>query len=179
MQISLLACLSKSYVLDAQLTSTRASLRMLPLFRYLKVLRLSLRVSSMTFNVCNPGSEHMHELRTVQLNIAQETGFPPPSRPPPLQDDPLDFPPMGACAGCEREETADMPTMKCSACNLTRSVDWGGYERLLKWYVLPSIGTALRPARKSVGQNTSSSTRSPSRSNGCGHRSRPWALSSQ
>lgn len=30
---------------------------------------------------------------------------------------------MGACAGCELGKTADTPTLKCSACDLTRSVD--------------------------------------------------------
>lgn len=53
--------------------------------------------------------------------VAQMSGFPPRPKPPP--EDPSEFPPMAACAGCQREETAEMQLKKCSGCNLTRSAE--------------------------------------------------------
>ncbi|KAH9925733.1 uncharacterized protein B0H18DRAFT_1007944 [Fomitopsis serialis] len=70
--------------------------------------------------VCDPRAGPCADaLRAVQLLFARQTGSPTPRRLR-WREDPLDFPPMAACAGCEREETADMPTLKCSGCDLTR-----------------------------------------------------------
>ena len=49
--------------------------------------------------------------------MASVSGFPPPPRPAP--EDPSEFPPMAACAGWQREETAEMQLKRCSGCDLT------------------------------------------------------------
>ncbi|KAH9925738.1 uncharacterized protein B0H18DRAFT_365383 [Fomitopsis serialis] len=72
--------------------------------------------------VCDPSTGPCAaQLRSAHIQMASMTGRPP--QPPGPRENPLDFPPMAVCAGCQREETVDVPTKKCSGCDLTRSVD--------------------------------------------------------
>ena len=100
------------------------------------------------------------------------TGRPP--QPPGPRENPLDFPPMAVCAGCQREETVDVPTKKCSGCDLTRSVD--DFVRVCcvssTEYLLS--GTAPLSARRTTGASIRRSASRRRRSSGCGRRE--WVL---
>ncbi|TFY52430.1 hypothetical protein EVJ58_g10022 [Rhodofomes roseus] len=107
--------------------------------------------------VCDPRSGPCADnLRIIQRQMARVNGLPTPRRPR-NREDPFEFPPMAACAGCEREETVDMPTLKCSNCDLTRycsvacqRAHWPEHKvfcktpKVVKW-VWPSAGELQEP----------------------------------
>ena len=69
--------------------------------------------------VCNPSIGRCAErLRATHIEVSLKVGHLP--MPPGPIETPSEHPFAGVCAGCRREETMDVPTRKCSACQLTR-----------------------------------------------------------
>ncbi|KZV64699.1 hypothetical protein PENSPDRAFT_587942 [Peniophora sp. CONT] len=70
--------------------------------------------------VCNPSVGPCADIvRQTIVDAARISGMPPPPRRT-TRENPMDWPTMGACAGCEKDDTSKHTTKVCAGCQLTR-----------------------------------------------------------
>jgi hypothetical protein len=62
------------------------------------------------------------KLRALLFEVSLQTGRPPQRPVPPQVENPAQWPPMAACAGCEKEATATTLTRACAGCGVWRCV---------------------------------------------------------
>jgi hypothetical protein len=73
--------------------------------------------------VCNPSTGPCAaKLRALLFEVSLQAGRPPQRPVPPQVENPAEWPPMAACAGCEKEETATTVTRACAGCGVSRCV---------------------------------------------------------
>jgi hypothetical protein len=73
--------------------------------------------------VCNPSTGACAaKLRALLFEVSLQAGRPPQRPVPPQVENPAEWPPMAACAGCEKEETATTLTRACAGCGVSRCV---------------------------------------------------------
>jgi hypothetical protein len=73
--------------------------------------------------VCNPSTGACAaKLRALLFEVSLQAGRPPQRPVPPQVENPAEWPPMAACAGCEKEETATTVTRACAGCGVSRCV---------------------------------------------------------
>jgi hypothetical protein len=73
--------------------------------------------------VCNPSiGACAAKLRALLFEVSLQAGRPPQRPVPPQVENPAEWPPMAACAGCEKEETATTLTRACAGCGVSRCV---------------------------------------------------------
>jgi hypothetical protein len=71
--------------------------------------------------LCDPSTGPCaRQLRKLLVDVALQSGRPPPRPILPPFENPADWPPMAACVGCEKEETAARPTRACAGCGVSR-----------------------------------------------------------
>jgi hypothetical protein len=71
--------------------------------------------------VCNPSTGTCAaKLRALLFEVSLQAGRPPQRPVPPQVENPAEWPPMAACAGCEKEATATMLTRACAGCGVSR-----------------------------------------------------------
>jgi hypothetical protein len=73
--------------------------------------------------VCNPSiGPCATKLRALLFEVSLQAGRPPQHPVPPQVENPAEWPPMAACAGCESEETARTLTRACAGYGVSRCV---------------------------------------------------------